>query len=83
MTMVSFRLDDEDVEELDSVAEVLGRDRSDLLRDALRRQLRVIAAESDIAAYERRPFTEEELALCEMQAWAPDEDWSDWADAAR
>ena len=83
MTMLSVRFDDEDLEDLDRVAKSLGRDRSDVVREALRRQLAAISAELDAQAYERQPFTEEELALCAVDDWGPAEDWSDWADATR
>lgn len=81
MTMISVRVDEQQVEELDRLAHALGRDRSDILRDALQRQLTVIAAEADAEAYERQPLTEEELSLRFAEDWGPEEDWSDWLDA--
>jgi predicted transcriptional regulator len=78
-TMVSFRVDDEDVAEADRWAERLGVERSELLREALASHLARLAAEADAGAYEAQPFTPDELALDEADEWGPAEDWSDWA----
>ena len=58
-------------------------DRSELLRDALRRYLAALAADQDAQAYAEQPLTDDEQALAEIADWRPAEDWADWADAAR
>ena len=83
MTMVSFRADDDDVDLADAWARRLHIDRSELLRDALRRHLAALAADQDAQAYAEQPLTDHEKALAEIADWGPAEDWADWADAAR
>lgn len=82
MTMVSFRVDEEEAEEARRWAERLGVDRSELLRDALHRHLVRLRAESDIESWTRKPLLPEESSLAEISDWGPAEDWSDWSDAA-
>jgi predicted transcriptional regulator len=81
MTMLSFRVPDDDAAELNRWAEALGVDRSEILRDALHRQLVVFQAESDAEKWEERPASSTELGLSEIADWGPAEDWADWADA--
>jgi hypothetical protein len=83
MTMVSFRADDDDLDMADAWARRLHIDRSELLRDALRRHLAALAADQDAQAYAEQPLTDDEKALAETAYWGPAEDWADWADAAR
>jgi predicted transcriptional regulator len=83
MTMISFRADDDDVDLADAWARRLHIDRSELLRDALRRYLAALAADQDVQAYAEQPLTDDEKALAEIANWGPAEDWADWADAAR
>lgn len=83
MTMLSFRVEDQDAEQVRIWAERLGVDRSELLRDALRRQLLRLASEDDAAAWVEQPLDEGERLLSAIADWGPAEDWSDWADAAR
>jgi predicted transcriptional regulator len=83
MTMLSFRLDDEEAAEAQQWAERLGIDRSELLREALHRHLVRLRAESEVEAWTNRPLTADEEAFGEIADWGPAEDWSDWADAAR
>jgi predicted transcriptional regulator len=83
MTMISFRADDDDVDRADAWARRLHIDRSELLRDALRRYLAALAADQDVQAYAEQPLTDDEKALAEIADWGPAEDWADWADAAR
>jgi len=83
MTMLSFRVDESQVREVQSWAEKLGVDRSELLREALRRHLLRLASERDAETWQRRPLTQDELSLDAIENWAPAEDWADWADAAR
>jgi predicted transcriptional regulator len=82
MTMVSFRADDDDVDRADEWARRLHIDRSELLRDALRRYLAALAADQDVQAYAEQPLTDDEKALADIADWGPAEDWADWADAA-
>jgi predicted transcriptional regulator len=83
MTMISFRADDDDVHLADTWARRLHIDRSELLRDALRRHLAALAADQDAQAYTEQPLTHDEKAFAEIADWGPAEDWADWADAAR
>jgi hypothetical protein len=83
MTMLSFRVDDRDAEEAQRWALALGVDRSELLREALRRHLDRLASEADADRWATQPLDEGERALAEIADWGPAEDWSDWtADAA-
>ncbi|MCY3892353.1 MAG: ribbon-helix-helix protein, CopG family [Acidimicrobiaceae bacterium] len=83
MMMLSFRADEEDVEGIRQWSERLGIERSELMRDALRRQLARLAAAHEAALYEADPVTEDELSLAAVADWGPAEDWSDWLDATR
>ena len=82
MTMLSFRVDDQEAAAVQQWAERLGMDRSELLRDALHRYLTRLRAEFDIDAWTTSPLSDDEKALAEIADWGPAEDWSDWADAA-
>ena len=83
MTMLSFRVDDEEAANAQQWAKRLGIDRSELLRDALHRHLVRLRAEEEVAAWQAAPLTDDETALAEIADWGPAEDWSDWADATR
>ena len=83
MTMLSFRVDDDEAAAVQRWADDLGVDRSALLRDAVRRHLNQLAAEHDADRWEALPLTEDESALATIADWGPAEDWEDWADAAR
>ena len=80
MTMLSFRVDDEDAANVQRWAETLGIDRSELLRKALRRHLDQLASERDADRWDTTPLTDDEQALTTLADWGPAEDWSDWAD---
>ncbi len=82
MTMLSFRVDPEEAERAQAMAESLGMAFSEMIREALRRYVDAIEAEYDSEVYRAMPLTAEELSLADSQYWAPSEDWSDWADAA-
>ena len=82
MTMFSFRVDDRVAAEAQAWADRLGIDRSELLRDALRRQLLRLASEDDARLWAESPQTDDERAFETVADWGPAEDWSDWADAA-
>jgi|SRR6476646_2302700 predicted transcriptional regulator len=81
MTMLSFRVPDDDAAEVQRWAEALGIDRSEILRDALHRHLVVLNGEADAQRWEEQPTTEEERSLEAIADWGPAEDWSDWRDA--
>ena len=81
MTMLSFRVEDRDATEAQRWAEALGIDRSELLREALRRHLDRLATEGDIDRWIAAPLDAGERALADIADWGPAEDWSDWSDA--
>lgn len=81
MTMLSFRVEDSDAASAQRWADALGIDRSELIRDALRRHLNLLASEGDADTWELMPLDGGESALSEVADWGPAEDWSDWADA--
>jgi predicted transcriptional regulator len=83
MTMLSFRVQDDEAAEIQRWAEALGVDRSEVLRDAVHRHLVALSSEHDADAWERMPLTQTERSLSEIADWGPAEDWADWADAAR
>lgn len=83
MTMLSFRVDDADARAVQVWADRLGVERSELLREALRRQLARLASEVDATTWEQCPLDDGEKALAEIAGWGPAEDWSDWARATR
>ncbi|HEX5851556.1 MAG TPA: ribbon-helix-helix domain-containing protein [Solirubrobacteraceae bacterium] len=82
MTMLSFRVSDDEAAEVQHWAEALGVDRSEILRDALHQHLVGLNGERDAAAWERTPATDAEQALAEIADWGPAEDWAEWNDAA-
>lgn len=82
MTMLSFRVDEADARAVKEWAESLGIDRSELLRDALRRQLDRLASEGDALRWAAQPLDAGERSFEAIADWGPAEDWSDWADAA-
>jgi predicted transcriptional regulator len=83
MTMLSFRVPDDEAAEVQRWADALGVDRSEILRDALHRHLAALRSEQDVDAWERAPLDEGERSLSAIADWGPAEDWSDWDDAAR
>ena len=83
MTMLSFRVDEDEAAEAQRWAERLGVDRSELLRVALRRHLLRLASENDAQIWAERPLDEGEQSLSQIADWGPAEDWADWADATR
>jgi Arc/MetJ-type ribon-helix-helix transcriptional regulator len=82
MTMLSFRVDEADARQAQTWAERLGVDRSELLREALRRHLQRLASEEDASTWLAHPLDEGERSFLEIADWGPAEDWADWADAA-
>lgn len=82
MTMLSFRVDDEDAVAVQRWADELSVDRSALLREAVRLHLNRLSSERDVERWEELPLDEGESALAQIADWGPAEDWSDWVDAA-
>jgi len=80
--MLSFRIEETDAGELGRWADSLGVDRSELLRDAVRRHLALLASERDIEAWAAGPLAPGEQSLGDSADWGPAEDWADWADAS-
>jgi predicted transcriptional regulator len=83
MTMLSFRVPDEEANAVQHWADALGVDRSEILRDALHRHLVVLSGEADADRWQQQPATDTERSLEAIADWGPAEDWSDWDDAAR
>jgi len=83
MTMLSFRVPDDEAAEVQRWADALGIDRSEVLRDALHRHLVALSAEQDTEAWQRAPLDEAERSLSQIADWGPAEDWADWGDATR
>ncbi|MEO7443491.1 MAG: ribbon-helix-helix protein, CopG family [Acidimicrobiales bacterium] len=83
MTMLSFRVDGEEAARAQMWADRLGVDRSEFLRDALRRHVLRLAAEDDARIWQEQPLDGGEQALADVTDWGPAEDWSDWVDAPR
>jgi len=83
MTMMSFRVNDEQAARAQQWADQLGVDKSELLREALHRHLVRLASEHDVSTWEQLPLTSDEVALTNVADWGTAEDWSDWADATR
>ena len=83
MTMLSFRVPDDEAAEAQRWADALGVDRSELLREALHRHLVRLSGELDAERWEAMPATDAELSLTAIADWGPAEDWADWDDAAR
>jgi len=79
--MLSFRVDEEEAAAASEWARRLGVDRSQLLRDALRRHLDRLASENDGNIWTSQPLEPDELVMAEIANWGPSEDWADWADA--
>jgi len=82
MTMLSFRVPDDDAAAIQHWADALGVDRSEILRDAVHRHLVVLQSEADAERWQQQPATEAERSLEEIADWGPAEDWSDWDRAA-
>lgn len=81
MTMLSFRVSDDEAADVQRWAEALGMERSEILRDALHRHLVGLSSERDADAWQRAPLTGAERSLAEIADWGPAEDWADWDDA--
>ena len=82
MTMLSFRVDDDDAAAVQRWSEELGVDRSALLREAVRLHLNRLASERDADRWNDVPLEAGESELAAIAEWGPAEEWGDWADAA-
>jgi predicted transcriptional regulator len=82
MTMLSFRVPDDEAADLQRWADALGIDRSEILREALHSHLVALQAETEAERWQLHPATEAERSLEAVADWGPAEDWSDWNDAA-
>jgi predicted transcriptional regulator len=82
MTMLSFRVRDDEAEAIQRWAEALGVDRSEILRDAVHQHLATLNHEHEVDAWVRTPLTVAERSLSEIADWGPAEDWADWGNAA-
>ncbi len=83
MTMLSFRVEDDEAVQAQRWADELGIDKSELLREALHRHITRLASEHDAVTWAEQPLTTDESAIGQIAEWGPAEDWSDWADATR
>ena len=83
MTMLSCRVDEDLAQQLRAWADRLGVDRSQVLREALRRHLNSLNSQLDAEIWQRQPLSKAETALSAVEDWGPAEDWADWADATR
>ena len=82
MTMLSFRIDDEEAARVQRWADELGIDRSELLRDAIRRRIDALIAEREAKTWDDDPDLDRAVeAFGAIADWGPAEDWLDWADA--
>jgi predicted transcriptional regulator len=82
MTMLSFRVEEEEAERLRQWAMRLGVDRSELLREAMHRHLIRLASEAEAENLADSPPPRGAEDLAQVADWGPAEDWSDWDDAA-
>lgn len=80
MTMLSFRVEDDEADAVQRWAQRLDIDRSQLLRDALHRHLVRLRAEDDVAAWQAAPLDDGDADLAAAAEWGPAEEWADWAD---
>lgn len=76
-------MDEAEAAEAQRWAEVLGVDRSELLREALHSHLARLRSELEASRWEELPFGDAEPSVSEIADWGPAEDWADWDDAAR
>lgn len=83
MTMLSFRVSDEEAWELQRWADRLGTTRSGIIRESLRQHLAWLASVEDADRREEQPSTDDGSAIGRIADMGVAEDWSDWADAAR
>lgn len=79
MTMLSFRVEDEDATAIQGWADELGVDRSALLREAVRLHLNRLASEREAHTWVEVPLDDGESALTAIADWGPAEEWEDWA----
>ena len=73
-------MDEGDAAQARAWAERLGVDRSELLREALRRHLLHLASESDATTWLEQPLDEGERSLSLLADWGVAEGWTGWKD---
>lgn len=78
MTMLSFRAETAEADAAQELADRLGIDRSEFLRQALHRHVARCRAHDDARTWAAAPLTDDESALAGIADWGPAEDWSDW-----
>lgn len=83
MTMLSFRVDDEEAIEVQRWADRLGTTRSEVIRESLRRHTAWLVSVEHADRWDKQPRAAEELAIGQIADWGVAEDWSDWTDTAR
>ena len=81
MTMLSFRVDSALAAQAQAWADELGIDRSQLLREALIRQIQRLRAEHEARQLVAVAHDESLEPLATVADWGPAEDWSAWSDA--
>ncbi|MCQ3810418.1 MAG: ribbon-helix-helix protein, CopG family [Acidimicrobiia bacterium] len=74
MSMLSFRVEPQVAERVREMSVSLGIPQSEILREALRRHLNMLAAQDDALVYEKSPLTAEELAFTSAECWEPASD---------
>jgi hypothetical protein len=67
--MLSYRVDDAEMGEIEQWAQHLDVDRSEFLREAVRRHLAELAADRDVHAYAEQPVTDEEKTFAGIADW--------------
>jgi predicted transcriptional regulator len=73
---VAVRLETDQVARVDRLVRALRSTRSDVIRRALELYLYRLECEHDARVYERKPFTDAELALADdEQAWKGTPEW--------
>ena len=82
MTMISFRVEDEEAASVEMWAKKLGVKKSELIREAVHRHLTSLASERDAGTWTGRPLTDDETGLTSLADWGVAEEWGDWSDAA-
>ncbi|MDE0376201.1 MAG: antitoxin [bacterium] len=83
MTVLSFRVDDEEAAEVRRWADRLGTTSSGVIQESLRRHLAWLASVEDADLWKEQPLTPDESEIGRIADWGVADDWSDWVDAAR
>jgi hypothetical protein len=81
MTKLSFRVAETEAAETEHWAELLGVDKSQLLRDALHGHLARLEAQQHAHVWAADESSLSQTGRLVTAAWGPAEDWSDWDEA--